>query len=304
MKRATLIHNPQAGDEDHSRRHLVKLIRDAGYEVDYKSSKDDLGNALEDPGDLVVVAGGDGTVRKVALQLLDHHAPLAILPTGTANNISKSLGIDGSPEELIEGWKRAEPKRFSVASAKSCWGQDLFVEAIGLGLLSRTISILNKVDHKADVDFANTEHKVGRDLTALIVLLSEYTPMDLKVSIDGREISAPLLLFEIMNIKQVGPNLLLAPDADPGDDYLDCVFLVESNRENFAKYLTGLMAGKQVTLPVDIVKGKQIEFHWEGTAIHLDDKIWTKGITVPPPPQQIDVELDGRWFEYLSTEDS
>src|SRR4030095_1408556 len=109
---------------------------------------------------------------------------------------------------------------------------------------------------------------------------------------------------EIMNIKHVGPNLLLAPEADTSDDYLDCVFLVESNRENFAKYLTSLMSGKQGTLPVEIVKGKKIEFQWEGTAIHLDDKIWTKGITVPPPPQLVDVELDGRWFEYLSPDES
>ena len=304
MKRATLIHNPQAGDEDHSQKHLMKLIGNAGYEVEYMSSKEDFAEALENPGELVIVAGGDGTVRKVGLQLLGNPTPLAILPMGTANNISKSLGIVGTPEELIEGWKHAEKKKFTVATAKSCWGQDLFVEAIGLGLLSRTISILNKVDHKADVDFANTEHKVGRDLTALIVLLSEYTPMDLTVNIDGREFSSPLLLFEIMNIKHVGPNLLLAPEADTNDDYLDCVFLVESNRENFAKYLTSLISGKQGNLPVEIVKGKKIEFQWEGTAIHLDDKIWTKGITVPPPPQMVDVELEGRWFEYLSTDES
>jgi diacylglycerol kinase family enzyme len=162
------------------------------------------------------------------------------------------------------------------------------------------MTILDTIDQKADIDFANTEHKVSRDLTALIMLLSAYTPMDLKVIIDGREISEPLLLFEVMNIQNVGPNLLLAPDADPGDNYLDCVFLSESNRENFAKYLTALIAGKQGTLPVEIVRGNQIEFQWEGTAIHLDDKIWSKVLTVPSPPQVIEVELDVRCFEYLA----
>ena len=300
-KRATLIHNPTAGDEDHSKGHLLKLIRNAGYEPVYKSSKEDFGSALDDPGEMVIVAGGDGTVRKVALELLDCNVPLAILPMGTANNISKSLGIAGKTSELIAAWAKAKTKKFNVATAKSPWGHELFIEAIGLGLLSKAITILDKVDQKADIDFANTEHKVNRDVTALIMLLSEYSPMDLNVIVDGREISEPLLLFEVMNIQNVGPNVLLAPEADPGDDYLDCVVLKESNRENFEKYLTALIAGKQGTLPVEIVRGKKIEFQWEGTAIHLDDKIWSKGITVPPPPRVIEVELDGRCFKYLST---
>src|SRR5262245_1870824 len=113
MKRVTLIHNPQAGDEDHSRNQLLKLIRDAGYEVTYKSSKEDFASALEDPGDLIVVAGGDGTVRRVALESLGTGVPLAILPMGTANNISKSLGITAPAEELIAGWKGARRKRFT-----------------------------------------------------------------------------------------------------------------------------------------------------------------------------------------------
>src|SRR5215217_7669308 len=111
--RATLIHNPQAGDESHERDHLVTLIRGAGYEVVYRSSKEDFGTALKDPGDLVVVAGGDGTVRKVAMHTIDCGVPIALLPMGTANNISKSLGISGTPEELISGWPTARLKRLT-----------------------------------------------------------------------------------------------------------------------------------------------------------------------------------------------
>lgn len=281
----------------------MELISDAGYEVSYESSKKDFASALEVPGDLVVVAGGDGTVREVALHLTNHDVPFAILPMGTANNISKSLGLVGSTEKLIASWAKERRRKFTFGAAKSPWGRELFVEAVGVGLFSRAITILDHVDKKGEVDFANTEHKVGRDLTALIVLLSEYSPMDLKVTVDGREMAGPFLLFEIMNIKHVGPNLRLAPDADTSDDYLDCVFLAESNREKFAAYLTALMAGKDETLPVEILKGKKISFHWEGTDIHLDDQIWTKGVSGTPPPQIIDVELEGRWLEYLSADE-
>lgn len=299
MKRVTLIHNPQAGDEDHSRDLLVTLIRNAGYEVYYNSSKEDFSAALEDPGDLIAIAGGDGTVRKVALQILEDRAPIAILPMGTANNISKSLGFVGTPEKLIAGWKGARRKKFTVGSARSSWGKELFVEGIGIGLLSRAMSLLDAVDGEGDVDFSTKDDKVNRDLTALVVLLSEYGPMTLRVRVDGREISGQFLLLEVMNIKCVGSNLLLAPDADPSDDYLECAFLSESKRESFGTYLTRLVAGEQADAPVEVLRGKHIQIVWEGTEIHLDDKIWTKG-TASSPPQTIDVELDGRYLEYLS----
>lgn len=299
MKRVTLIHNPQAGDEDHSKDYLLRLIRNAGYEVCYNSSKEDFSAALEDPGDLIAIAGGDGTVRKVALQTLEDGVPIAILPMGTANNISKSLGFIGSPEELIARWKGAQRKKLTVGSARSSWGKELFVEGIGLGLLSRAMSLLDAIDSEGDVDFSTKDDKVNRDLTALVVLLSEYAPMTLKVRVDGREIRGQFLLLEVMNIKCVGSNLLLAPYADPSDDYLECAFLSESNRESFAMYLTGLVAGEQADAPVEVLRGKHIQIEWEGTEIHLDDKMWTTRM-VPSPPQTIDVGLDGRYLEYLS----
>ena len=298
--RVTVIHNPQAGDEDHSREHLLALIRNAGHEVVYRSSKEDYASDLEDLGDLVAIAGGDGTVRKVVTHIIGRGVPIAILPMGTANNISKSLGISGTPEELIAGWAAAKRKKFTVGVASSSWGEEIFVEGIGLGLFSRAMTILDFIDNKTDVDFSSAGDKVYRDVTALIVLLSEFSPIKMKVTVDGQEVPSPFLLLEIMNINFVGPNLFLAPEADPGDDYLDCVFLAESNRENFARYLTKLMASKEAPPPVNVLRGKHFLIHWEGTAIHLDDRIWTKGITVPSPPQVIEVKLARQSFEYLA----
>src|SRR6266436_32025 len=44
--------------------------------------------ALENRPDLVVVAGGDGTVRRVASELVGRDIPLAIIPLGTFNNLA------------------------------------------------------------------------------------------------------------------------------------------------------------------------------------------------------------------------
>jgi diacylglycerol kinase (ATP) len=55
--------------------------------------------------DLVVAAGGDGTVRKVFRQLAGKDVPATVLPLGTANNIARSLGFeDDDPDSLVRGW--------------------------------------------------------------------------------------------------------------------------------------------------------------------------------------------------------
>src|SRR5262245_10485862 len=81
-----LLHNAGAGDESWSRRDLVRLVRASGFEPHYLPVQ----SALEHPkllerGKFVIVAGGDGAVRKAALALLGRHRPLAPLPLGTAN---------------------------------------------------------------------------------------------------------------------------------------------------------------------------------------------------------------------------
>src|SRR5688572_33374639 len=81
MMRVTLVHNPGAGDESHSAKRILKRLTDAGHDATLGlTGKRGISKALEDPGDLVVAAGGDGTIKKVALALAGRGIPLAILP--------------------------------------------------------------------------------------------------------------------------------------------------------------------------------------------------------------------------------
>ena len=80
----------------------------------YQSSKDEgWEQALQDAGDVVAVAGGDGTVSRVAKRLVGRGIPLAPLPMGTANNISRTLGLAGLPiEEIVRSWEN--PRRVKL----------------------------------------------------------------------------------------------------------------------------------------------------------------------------------------------
>ena len=79
--RVTLTHNPKAGDKGFSRKKLTRWLEQSDYRVRYQSTrKKKFADALKDPGDLVIVAGGDGAVTKMARHLVGTGTPLAILP--------------------------------------------------------------------------------------------------------------------------------------------------------------------------------------------------------------------------------
>src|SRR5688500_12104225 len=108
--RVTAIYNPEAGPQGMTRERLARLLERAGYGATYVSAKGKRWkSSLENAGDLVVVAGGDGTTAKVAKRLAGRGVPLAILPAGTANNIARSLGLDRPLEHLVGEWAEALP---------------------------------------------------------------------------------------------------------------------------------------------------------------------------------------------------
>src|SRR5947209_3037973 len=100
--RITLIHNPSAGRGKHRKKRLMAALAEAGHDATYQSiKKRRYKSALKRPADLILVAGGDGTVTKIARRLVDTSVPLAVLPLGTANNLARTLGFIASPEKLI-----------------------------------------------------------------------------------------------------------------------------------------------------------------------------------------------------------
>ncbi|WP_312171178.1 diacylglycerol kinase family protein [Microbacterium sp.] len=108
-RQAALIYNPVKVDERHLRDRVRSLSSDAGWErpAFYTTTIDDPGQgvtalALARGVSVVLVAGGDGTVRAVSEAIAGSGVPLAILPSGTGNLLARNLGLPlADPYEMI-----------------------------------------------------------------------------------------------------------------------------------------------------------------------------------------------------------
>lgn len=269
----TLIHNPKAGDGQ-AATNIVRLMTEAGHEVQHRSTKKNWEALLQEPADLVVAAGGDGTVRRVALAAAQRGHPFAALPIGTANNIAKTLGLLGNAEELIESWSSSPRCRypFDIGEAEAPWGKERFIEGVGAGLVGDLIS--REDDVAADAKLLG--RPTDRALHLLSELLREAKPRRWKVEADGQDLSGDYLALEVLNIRFVGPNLPLAPNAFPGDGLLDVVLVGKADREPLLAYLESRLHLASAPLPeLRTVPTKRVEIVApKGVRWHLDDKNW------------------------------
>jgi diacylglycerol kinase (ATP) len=174
-------------------------------EARYISVKaDDIDEALKKSADLIVVAGGDGTITEVVTKMSDRSLPVALLPLGTANNIARSLGIAGTPQELVETWKIENTHPLDVCSVKGSWGRSRFLEGFGVGVFAEFLKAAAK-DEKTKG--ANNLRK-GRALLAK--KLKTIEPLKIAVTVDGKALNGKFLGVEVMNIPFSGPGLPLA----------------------------------------------------------------------------------------------
>ena len=274
--KTTLIYNPSAGGSNSvASADLEAALCAIGLEAIHRptTNEDDLERALDDPGDLVVVAGGDGTVRAVASRL-------TVLPMGTANNIGTALGLTGSPLELIAALEQPRRRWLDLGRVHGPWGEKLFLEGAGVGLFASVMAAYGPDDGKSPL----------RALTAGLQTINGYVAPECHLLIDGVPRSDRCLLVEAMNTPAIGPRLRLAPDADPSDGWLEVVTISEDGRVGLTAYLTGLLAGNLETLPnVTLTKARSVRLEWSGSALHIDAEVLGVG---DEGPQWAEITLE------------
>jgi diacylglycerol kinase (ATP) len=269
--RITLVYNPTAGDglEPDA---LTALVEDAGHEARLVSRKGDWRPVLAKPADLVVAVGGDGTVRQVAIELAESDRPMAILPMGTANNVGRTLELLGDARQVIESWKRVKPEPFDLGTVVAPWGDETFVESFGGGAVAALICSTG--------DSADSRVLLGRETDRALhqfgEILADEPLRSWTVSVDGVRHDGDYAAVEVLNIRFVGPNLPLAPDADPRDGLFEVVMVGTHERRALQAYVRDRLTMAAADLPrLPVLRGRNVTLGAPaGVCLHLDDAAW------------------------------
>lgn len=225
-QRVFCVLNPRAATFHQARAALREGCRKAGWPdpVFLTTTRAEPGGpqarlALTEGADLVVAAGGDGTVREVAHVLAGTGTPLGILPIGTANLTALNLGID--TRRLGRAVKIAlhSPTR-AIDVGRATWRptsgdvtEHTFLVMAGLGNDAATVLAV-RPEFKRRLGKASYLAAGARKLRSRVI--------GMKVSVDGgpsRDLRTWTLL--VGNAGRIAPGVHVFPDAEPDDGVLD-----------------------------------------------------------------------------------
>ncbi len=214
--------------------------------------------AAADGVDIVIAAGGDGTVNEAASGLIHTSTALGIIPLGSGNGLARSLSI---PADLRFATTVIETGHLRTCDCGIVNGKDFFC-TFGVGF-----------DAEISQKFA-LEKRRGRSSYIKNILLEvlKYNPQSYGLAIDGNTLVEKALLIAVCNAHQYGNNAYIAPHAEIDDGLLDVTVIHEGTLVENAMIGIDLFTGylNRNTL-IQCFRGRQVTIsRLKEGAVHID----------------------------------
>lgn len=260
MKRARIIYNPTSGREA-IRRDLVDILdvyEEAGYETSAFATTPELNSAMTEAKraaeagfDLLVAAGGDGTINEVVngIAPLDKRPMLAIIPAGTTNDYARALSIPREdPLAAAKVILKGKAAKMDIGQANDSY----FINIAAGGSLSElTYSVPSKL--KSMYGYLAYVVKGAEMLTSI-------KPMDIHVKYDDGEFKGKSAMFFLALTNSVGGFEQIVPDAKLDDGKFTLLIVKTTKFAEILNLITEVLMGKHVNNPKLIyVKSEKVE---------------------------------------------
>lgn len=245
MSRATIIANPAAGTaQDETPLHVLEeRLAAIGHQVSVRFTDGPgharaLASAAVADSDLVVAAGGDGTLNEVVNGLASTpdglvRCRLGLLPVGTGNDFARTLGVE-TPDAAIDALTTGRERRIDLVQLND----RVFVNASAGGFTAETSSHVTS-------DLKQVVGKLAYLIGGVRAFL-EYEPVRARVAGAGRVLDADLQLFAVCNGAYIGGGHQLAPTAVPDDGQMEVCLVRASSSIDFLSLLPQLSSGDHV----------------------------------------------------------
>ena len=280
MKKSLIVYNPIAGKDD-NRIWIDRLVERIKYNNDFSDvavteyAEHGRNIAFENAGkyDVIVSAGGDGTLNEIATGVLDSGADVSIgiLPIGSGNDYYRNFG---DPEDLDRAIATiTDGKEKLVDIGKGSSGKYLLnIASIGLDCLTvKNAKKLKKI--------------VGGPLgyfLSLVYSLIVFKKQKLSIYIDDKKIEADSVLYCFGKGRTYGGGICIMPWSDCSDGVFHMVNMVDINKLLLILLSPSIAVGKHTKFKkyVKVYKGRKIRVESE---------------------KKYDFNLDGEIFEGTET---
>lgn len=250
QKRCRIIYNPTSGREAMKNNlvDILNILERAGYETsayattpEPNSAKNEAERAAKAGFNLIVAAGGDGTINEVVngIASLKHRPKLGIIPAGTTNDYARALKI---PREDPIGAAKVIAKGQTIKMDIGEAGKNWFVNIAAGGLLTElTYGVPSQVKSL----FGYLAYLVkGAEL------LPQIKPIKMHLEYDGGTYDGKASMFFLALTNSIGGFEQIVPDASLDDGKFTLIVVKTSNLIEILQLITMVLnGGKHVNDP-------------------------------------------------------
>lgn len=243
QKRCRIIYNPTSGREAMKNNlvDILNILERAGYETsayattpEPNSAKNEAERAAKAGFNLIVAAGGDGTINEVVngIAPLKHRPKLGIIPAGTTNDYARALKI---PREDPIGAAKVIAKGQTVKMDIGEAGKNWFVNIAAGGLLTElTYGVPSQVKSL----FGYLAYLVkGAEL------LPQIKPIKMHLEYDGGTYDGKASMFFLALTNSIGGFEQIVPDASLDDGKFTLIVVKTSNLIEILQLITMVLNG-------------------------------------------------------------
>lgn len=222
MKRVRFIYNPQSGETVITEwlDKIIEIYQAHGcliepYRLNFSDNEEqEMLRGIDETYFHILIAGGDGTINYVvnAMKRLGMDLPIAVLPTGTANDFSHMMGV---PSDLARACRRilaGTEQRVDLGRANN----EYFVNVFSCGLFT-------DVSQKTPTILKNTFVKLAYYFGGLGEI-PNFRKMHISIETPNESYDGSSLIFFVFNGRTAG-QMRFAYMAEPDDGLLDVIVI-------------------------------------------------------------------------------
>ena len=233
-----------------------------------------------DAGRGVVACGGDGTVCALAGLAAERDGVLAIVPSGSGNDLARHLGVPrGNAPAAVALLVTGHVTRVDLGRARADDGSTAwFTTVANAGFDAEANRWANGVDRVG-----------GTPLYVLAVLrtLSSYAPRRVLVTVDDDVLDEDAWLVAVANTRSYAGGMVIAPDALLDDGALDVCIVGDVSRADFLRTFPKVFSGAHVEHPaVSVLRGTHVTVEMPNA--RDAPELWASGERVGPLPATLE----------------